>query len=45
LGFGMQVPELLAQRKLVSAGCHANSNAHKPLKSVAPKIFMLDKTF
>jgi len=30
LGFGMQIPELLAQRKFVSPGCHAHSNAHKP---------------
>jgi len=30
LRFGMQVPELLTQRKFVSAMCHAYSNAHKP---------------
>jgi len=31
----MQIPELLAQRKFVSAACHAHSNAHKPPKTVA----------
>jgi len=30
LRFGVQVPELLTQRKFVSAMCHAYSNAHKP---------------
>jgi len=25
LGFGMQIPKLLAQRKFVSAGCHVHS--------------------
>jgi len=50
LGFGMQIPELLTQhnllqtpelltqRKFVSATCHAHSNAHKPLKTVAPTV-------
>jgi len=27
LGFGMQIPELLAQRKFTSAGCHSHFNA------------------
>jgi len=31
-----QILEVPAQRKFVSAGCHAHSNAHKPPKSVAP---------
>jgi len=42
LGFGMQIPELLAQRKFVSAACHAYSNAHKPPKTVAPIVLMLE---
>jgi len=29
LGLGMQILELPAHRKLVPAGCHAHSNAHK----------------
>jgi len=43
LGLGMQIPEVPAQRKYVSAECHAyyDSNAHKPPKLVAPTIFML----
>jgi len=45
LRFGMQIPELLTQRKFVLAACHAHSNAHKPPKSVVPKIFMPDKKF
>jgi len=32
LEFGMQIPELLSQRKFISPGCHAHSNAHKPLE-------------
>jgi len=28
LRFGVQIPELLTQRKFVSAACHAHSNAH-----------------
>jgi len=40
--FGMQIPELPAQRKFVSAECHAHSNAHKPPKIVAPTVFMLE---
>jgi len=42
LGFGMQIPELLAQRKIVLAGCHADSNAHKPPKTVSPAVLMLE---
>jgi len=38
-GFGMQIPEILAQ---VSAGCHAHSNSHKPPKTVAPTVLMLE---
>jgi len=41
LGLGMQISEIPAQRKFVSAECHAHSNAHKPPKSAAPTIFML----
>jgi len=42
LRFGMQIPELLTQRKFVSAMCHAHSNAHKPPKTVAPTVLMLE---
>jgi len=38
LGFGMQIPELLAQRKFISAGCHS----HKPPKAVASTVLMLE---
>jgi len=37
LGLGMQIPEIPAQRKFVSALCHAHSNTHKQPKTVAPK--------
>jgi len=37
----MQILEIPAQRKFVSAGCHAHSNAHKPPKTVAPKFLTL----
>jgi len=42
LRFGVQIPELLTQRKFVSAECHAHCNAHKPLKMVAPTVLMLE---
>jgi len=42
LGFGMQITELLAQPKFVSAGCHARSNANKPPKTVAPTLLVLE---
>jgi len=42
LGLGMQIPEIPAQRKFVSAECHAHSNAHKPPKTVAPTVLMLE---
>jgi len=45
LTLGVQIPELLTQRKFVSAMCHAHFNAHKPPKPVSPTIFMLDKKF
>jgi len=45
LRFGVQIPELLTQCKFVSAQCHAHSNAHKPPKTVAPTVLMLDKKF
>jgi len=38
----MRIPEIPAQRTLVSAGCHAHSNAHKPPKTVAPTVLMLE---
>jgi len=37
VGLGMQIPEIPAQRKFVSAECHAHNNAHKPPKTVGPK--------
>jgi len=46
LRFGVQIPKLLTQRKLVSAMClvhsNAHSDAHKPPKTVAPTVFMLE---
>jgi len=42
LGLGMQIP---VQRKFVSAGCHAHSNAHKPPKTGAPTVLMLEYIF
>jgi len=42
LGLGVHIPELLEQRKFVSAGCYAHSNAHKPPKTVAPTVCMLE---
>jgi len=41
-GLGMQIPEIPAQRKFFSAMCHAHSNAHKPAKTVAPTVLMLE---
>jgi len=41
-GLGMQIPELLAQRKFDSAGCHAHSYAHKTPKTVALTVLMLE---
>jgi len=41
-GFGMQIPEFFAQRKFVSARCHAHFNAHKPTKTVAPTVLKLE---
>jgi len=38
----MQIPELLTQRKFVSAMCYAHSNAHNPHKNVAPTVLMLE---
>jgi len=45
LGLGMQIPEIPAQRKFVSAECHAHSNAHKPLKTMVPTVLMLEYKF
>jgi len=42
LGLGMQIPEIPAHRKLVSAMYHTISNAHKPTKTVAPTVLMLE---
>jgi len=42
LGLGMQIPEIPAQRKFVSAECHAHSNAHKPPETV---VLMLEYKF
>jgi len=41
LGLGMQILEIITQRMFVSVMCHANCNAHKPRKSVAPTVLML----
>jgi len=38
----VQIPELLTQRKFVSAEFHAHSNAYKPPKTVAPTVLMLE---
>jgi len=45
LRFGVQIPELLTQRKFVSVECHAHYNAHKPPKTVAPTVLMLEYKF
>jgi len=42
LGLGIHIHGLPAQRKLVSAGWHTHSNPHKPPKTVAPTILMLE---
>jgi len=39
---GMQIPGIPAQRKFVSAECHAHSNDHKPPKTVAPTVLILE---
>jgi len=41
----MQIPEIPAQRKFVSAKCHAHSNALKPPKTVPPTVLMLEEKF
>jgi len=33
---------LLTQRKFVSASCYAHSNAHKPPKTAAPTVWLLE---
>jgi len=38
----VQIPELLTQRKFVSAECHAHYNAHKLPKTEAPTVLMLE---
>jgi len=42
LGLGTQIPEIPTQRKFGSVECHAHSNAHKPPKTVAPTVLMLE---
>jgi len=42
LRFGVQIPELHTQRMFVSVECQAHSNAHKPPKTVAPTVLMLE---
>jgi len=41
LGLGMQILEIPAQRKFVSAMCHA----HKPPETVAPTVLMQEYKF
>jgi len=41
LGFGMQIPELLTQRKIISAACYA----HNLPKTVAPTVLMMEYKF
>jgi len=43
LGLDMQILEIPAQRKFVLSGCHADSNTHKPRKTVAPTVLMREK--
>jgi len=38
LRFGVKTPELLTQRKFVSAECHAHSNTQKPPKTAAHTV-------
>jgi len=45
LGLDMQIPELLAQRKFVSAAAYAYLSAHKLPKTVAFTILMLQQKF
>jgi len=45
LRLGMQILEIPARRKLVSSMCHAHSNDHKPPKTVAPTVSMLEYKF
>jgi len=42
LGLGMQIHEIPAQGKFVSAECHAHSNAHKSPETVAPTVLVLE---
>jgi len=37
IGFGMQIPELLALRKFFSGRCHAHSDAHTDAH-IPPKV-------
>jgi len=41
----MQIPELLAQLKIIFAKCDAHPNAHKQPKTVAPTVLMLTNTY
>jgi len=42
LGLGRQILEIPAQRKFVSSVCHAHCNSHKPPKTVAPTVLVLE---
>jgi len=42
LGLGMKISETYAQRMFVSSGCHTHSYDHKPHKTVAPTVLMLE---
>jgi len=41
----MYIPYLRTQRKYVTRMYHAHSYAHKPPKTVAPIVFMLETIF
>jgi len=43
LRLGMQIPKIPAQRKFVSAMCHAHSNADKPPSAEAPTVLIQKK--
>jgi len=45
LRFGVQIPELLTQRKFVSAECHAHSNAHCGSNSFDGRIKILTEMY
>jgi len=45
LTFAVQIPELLTQRKFVSAECHAHSNAHCGSYSFDARIKILTEMY